>query len=202
RLQVEHPVTEFITGIDLVKEQIKIARGEKLSFEQNDIELRGHSIELRVYAEDPNNNFLPDIGKLKLYKRPQGNGVRVDDGYDEGMNIPIYYDPMIAKLVTYGQNRQEAIERMKRAIDEYRIIGIETTLPFGKFVMETDSFISGNYNTHFVQDYFDPQKLNVSNDDEPVAAIIMANILNQEYSTSDYMPHKTEFDSKWRKNRL
>ncbi len=202
RLQVEHPVTEFITGIDLVKEQIKIARGEKLSFEQNDIELRGHSIELRVYAEDPNNNFLPDIGKLKLYKRPQGNGVRVDDGYDEGMNIPIYYDPMIAKLVTYGQNRQEAIERMKRAIDEYRIIGIETTLPFGKFVMETDSFISGNYNTHFVQDYFDPQKLNVNNNDEPVAAIIMANILNQEYSTSDYMTHKTEFDSNWRKNRL
>ncbi len=202
RLQVEHPVTEFITGIDLVKEQIKIARGEKLSFEQNDIELRGHSIELRVYAEDPNNNFLPDIGKLKLYKRPQGNGVRVDDGYDEGMDIPIYYDPMIAKLVTYGQNRQEAIERMKRAIDEYRIIGIETTLPFGKFVMETDSFISGNYNTHFVQDYFDPQKLNVNNNDEPVAAIIMANILNQEYSTSDYMTHKTEFDSNWRKNRL
>ena len=202
RLQVEHPVTEFITGIDLVKEQIKIARGEKLSFKQNDIELRGHSIELRVYAEDPNNNFLPDIGKLKLYKRPQGNGVRVDDGYDEGMEIPIYYDPMIAKLVTYGQNRQEAIERMKRAIDEYRIIGIETTLPFGKFVMETDSFISGNYNTHFVQNYFDPQKLNLSNNDESVAAIIMASILNQANSNSDNNTHKAEFNSNWRKNRL
>jgi acetyl-CoA carboxylase biotin carboxylase subunit len=203
RLQVEHPVTEFITGIDLVKEQIKIARGEKLSFKQNDIELRGHSIELRVYAEDPTNNFLPDIGKLKLYKRPQGNGVRVDDGYDEGMEIPIYYDPMIAKLVTYGQNRQEAIERMKRAIDEYRIIGIETTLSFGKFVMEADSFISGNYNTHFVQNYFDPQKLNVNNNDEAVAAIITASILNQANHNSDnnYSP-KTELNSNWRKNRL
>ena len=202
RLQVEHPVTEFITGIDLVKEQIKIARGEKLSFKQNDIELRGHSIELRVYAEDPNNNFLPDIGKLRLYKRPQGNGVRVDDGYDEGMKIPIYYDPMIAKLVTYGQNRQEAIERMKRAIDEYQIIGIETTLPFGKFVMETDSFISGNYNTHFVQNYFDPQKLSVNNNDEPIAAIIMANVLSQANSNSNNNTSKPEFNSNWRKNRL
>lgn len=202
RLQVEHPVTELITGIDLVKEQIKIARGEKLSFKQNDIKLRGHSIELRVYAEDPKNNFLPDIGKLKLYKRPQGNGVRVDDGYDEGMEIPIYYDPMIAKLVTYSQNRQEAIERMKRAIDEYRIVGIETTLSFGKFVMETDSFISGNYNTHFVQDYFDPQKLNIDNNNESVAAIIMASILNQANYNSDNNTPKTEFNSNWRKNRL
>ncbi len=201
RLQVEHPVTEFITGIDLVKEQIKIARGEKLSFKQSDIKLKGHSIELRVYAEDPNNNFLPDTGKLKLYKRPHGNGVRVDDGYDEGMEIPIYYDPMIAKLATYGQNRQEAIERMKRAIDEYRIVGIETTLSFGKFVMESDSFISGNYNTHFVQNFFDPKKQNTNNDDEAVAAIIMANILNQTTQRGNNT-HKTEINSNWRKNRI
>jgi len=203
RLQVEHPVTEFITGIDLVKEQIKIARGEKLSFKQNDIEIKGHSIELRVYAEDPKNNFLPDIGKLKLYKRPQGNGVRVDDGYDQGMEVPIYYDPMIAKLATYGQNRQEAIARMKRAIDEYRIIGIETTLSFGKFVMESESFVSANYNTHFVQDYFDPEKINVKNDSEPIAAIIMASILNQTNNNSNNKnTHKTEHNSNWRKNRL
>ncbi len=202
RLQVEHPVTEFITGIDLVKEQIKIARGEKLSFKQEDIKLNGHAIELRVYAEDPKNNFLPDIGKLALYKLPQGNGVRVDDGYEQAMEIPIYYDPMIAKLATYGQNRQEAIERMKRAIDEYRIIGIETTLSFGKFVMETESFISGNYNTHFVQDYFSPEKLNTKNDDEPLAAIIMASILSEPSTNANNNSHKTEINSNWRKNRL
>lgn len=199
RLQVEHPVTEFITGLDLVKEQIKIAKGEKLSFTQNDIEIKGHSIELRVYAEDPKNNFLPDIGKLKLYKRPQGNGVRVDDAYDEGMEIPIYYDPMIAKLITYGQDRQEAIERMKRAIDEYKIIGIETTLSFGKFVMETDAFTSGDYNTHFVQNYFNPQNIDIDNKDETIAAIIMANVLNPNNQKSE---NKTVTDSNWRKNRL
>ncbi|OQY03921.1 MAG: acetyl-CoA carboxylase biotin carboxylase subunit [Bacteroidetes bacterium 4572_117] len=199
RLQVEHPVTEFITGLDLVKEQIKIAKGEKLSFTQNDIEIKGHSIELRVYAEDPKNNFLPDIGKLKLYKRPQGNGVRVDDAYDEGMEIPIYYDPMIAKLITYGQDRQEAIERMKRAIDEYKIIGIETTLSFGKFVMETDAFTSGDYNTHFVQNYFNPQNIDIDNKDETIAAIIMANVLNPNNQKSE---NKNVTDSNWRKNRL
>jgi acetyl-CoA carboxylase biotin carboxylase subunit len=112
RLQVEHPVTEMITGVDLVKEQIKIARNEKLSFSQEDLKINGHSIELRVYAEDPCNNFLPDIGKLETYTIPQGLGVRVDDGFVEGMDIPIYYDPMIAKLVTHGKNREEAIERM------------------------------------------------------------------------------------------
>ncbi|TAG85236.1 MAG: acetyl-CoA carboxylase biotin carboxylase subunit, partial [Bacteroidetes bacterium] len=116
RLQVEHPVTEQITGIDLVKEQIKIAQDEALSFVQEDLKIQGHSLEIRVYAEDPKNNFLPDIGTLETYQRPQGVGVRVDDGFSEGMTIPIYYDPMIAKLITFGKDRQEAIERMRRAI--------------------------------------------------------------------------------------
>ena len=126
--------------MDLVKEQIKVARGEKLSFTKDDIKLNGHAMEVRVYAEDPKNNFLPDIGTLKVYEPPRGIGVRVDDGFEEGMEIPIYYDPMIAKLITYGKDREEAIERMIRAIDDYKIVGIETTLPFCKFVMQHESF--------------------------------------------------------------
>jgi acetyl-CoA carboxylase biotin carboxylase subunit len=135
RLQVEHPVTEQITGIDLVKLQIKVAEGEKLPFRQSDLSMKGHAVEVRVYAEDPTNNFLPDIGTLKTYKRPQGHGVRVDDGFEEGMDIPFYYDPMIAKLITHAENRQEAINKMIRAIDEYEITGLETTLGFCRFVM-------------------------------------------------------------------
>lgn len=154
RLQVEHPVTEMITGIDLVKEQINIAEGNTLSYKQEDISIRGHAIELRVYAEDPANNFLPDIGKLITYKRPQGPGIRVDDGFEEYMEIPVFYDPMIAKLITYGSTRTEAIQRMKRAISEYKISGIMTTLPFGTFVMGHEAFISGKFDTHFVKTFF------------------------------------------------
>jgi len=159
RLQVEHPVTEMITGVDLVKEQVKIAQGEKLSFTQKDLQIRGHAIELRVYAEDPCNNFLPDVGKLIKYVRPQGPGIRVDDGFEQGMTVPIYYDPMIAKLIAYGKDREEAITRMIRAIQEYQILGIENTLAFGKFVLEHPAFRSGKFDTHFVADHFSPEKL-------------------------------------------
>ena len=124
RLQVEHPVSELITGIDLVKEQVKVARGEKLAFTQEDLKINGHSIELRVYAEDPENNFLPDIGTLERYKKPEGPGVRVDDGFEEGMPIPIYYDPMISKLIVHAETRELAIGRMIRAIEEYQILGV------------------------------------------------------------------------------
>ncbi len=157
RLQVEHPVTEMITGIDLVEEQIKIARGEKLSFIQDDLTINGHAVELRVYAEDPLNNFLPSIGTLTTYIKPEGEGVRVDDGYEEGMPIPIYYDPMIAKLVTHGKDRTEAIQKMKKAIKEYKIEGLATTLPFGTFVFEHDAFLSGKFDTHFVKNYYTPE---------------------------------------------
>lgn len=159
RLQVEHPVTEMITGIDLVEEQIKIARGEKLSFTQDDLSINGHSVELRVYAEDPMNDFLPSIGTLTKYIIPQGDGIRVDDGYKEGMTIPIYYDPMIAKLVTHGKNRTEAIQKMKAAIKDYKIEGVSTTLPFGTFVFEHEAFLSGKFDTHFVKEYYTPEKL-------------------------------------------
>ena len=147
RLQVEHPVTEMITGVDLVKEQIKVARGEQLSFSQDDLEIKGHAIEVRVYAEDPKNNFLPDIGTLKTYQRPAGIGVRVDDGFEEGMEVSIYYDPMLSKLITYGKDRVEATERMIRAIEDYKVAGVETTLSFGKYVMQHPAFISGNFDT-------------------------------------------------------
>ncbi|ERM83932.1 acetyl-CoA carboxylase [Rhodonellum psychrophilum GCM71 = DSM 17998] len=160
RLQVEHPVTEMITGKDLVKEQILIAEGYPLSYTQEDLHIHGHAIEVRVYAEDPRNNFLPDIGRLETYIRPQGPGIRVDDGFEQGMDIPIYYDPMIAKLVTHDESREKAIERMIRAIEEYKITGIETTLAFCSFVLQHEKFKSGDFDTKFVEKYFTPEKLN------------------------------------------
>jgi len=159
RLQVEHPVTEYITGVDLVAEQIKVARGEKLSFTQDDLKIKGHAVELRIYAEDPLNDFLPSIGILETYIRPTGEGVRLDDGYEQGMEIPIYYDPMIAKLITYADTRTAAIQKMNQAIADYKIVGLETTLPFGKFVMENEQFISGDIDTHFVKKYYSPEAL-------------------------------------------
>jgi acetyl-CoA carboxylase biotin carboxylase subunit len=178
RLQVEHPVTEMITGVDLVKMQIRVAMGEVLPFKQEDLQIRGHAIESRVYAEDPTNNFLPDIGKLTRYQRPQGPGVRVDDGFEEGMDIPIYYDPMIAKLAVHADTRLEACDRMIRAIDEYRISGVQTTLSFCKFVMGHEAFRSGKFDTHFVQQHFKPEYLERTDEAEmELAAIISATIV-------------------------
>jgi len=165
RLQVEHPVTEWITGIDLVEEQIRVARGEQLRFTQDDLSITGHAVELRVYAEDPANNFLPSVGQLTTYQAPVGPNIRVDDGYEEGMEIPIYYDPMIAKLITYGATRDAAIANMKKAIDQYRIEGIETTLPFGRFVMDHPAFKSGDFDTHFVKQFFTPKAIEQSNEE-------------------------------------
>jgi pyruvate carboxylase subunit A len=159
RLQVEHPVTELITGVDLVEQQIKVANGEVLEFTQDDLKINGHAVELRVYAEDPLNNFLPSVGELEVYKLPEGNGIRVDNGFEEGMEVPIYYDPMLAKLITYGKTRESAIQLMVEAIDAYEVEGIQTTLPFGKFVFENDAFRSGDFNTHFVKNKYSPEKL-------------------------------------------
>ena len=173
RLQVEHPITEYITGVDLVAEQIKVARGEKLSFTQDDLKIKGHAVELRIYAEDPLNDFLPSIGILETYIRPTGEGVRLDDGYEQGMEIPIYYDPMVAKLITYADTRTAAIQKMKLAIADFKIVGLETTLPFGKFVMENEQFISGDIDTHFVKKYYSPEALlKGQNAEEALAAEI------------------------------
>lgn len=172
RLQVEHPVTEWITGIDLVEQQINIARGLPLPFSQDDLTITGHAMELRVYAEDPLNNFLPSVGKLTTYQIPVGDGIRVDDGYTKGMDIPIYYDPMIAKLITYGDNRDAAIAKMITAIRNYRIEGIETTLPFGTFVMQHPAFVSGDFDTHFVKQYFTEEAIKKGTETEETVAAL------------------------------
>ncbi len=174
RLQVEHPVTELISGVDLVEQQIKIARGEKLQIKQEDLSIKGHALELRVYAENPLENFLPSVGKLETYKPPTGEGIRVDDGFEEGMEVPIYYDPMLAKLVTYGEDRNQAIQRMIEAINTYEVKGIETTLPFGKFVCKHQAFITGNFDTHFVKKYYTPEALHEERKEEARIAALVA----------------------------
>ena len=158
RLQVEHPVTELVTGIDLVREQIRVAAGEKLSFTQDDIKLTGHAIECRVYAEDPENNFLPSPGRITRLRVPHGPGVRDDGGVYEGAEVSIYYDPMISKFAVYGRDRTEAIDRMRRALMEYEIGGIKTTLPFFRQVMEDEEFMSGRLDTGFIPRFVERNK--------------------------------------------
>ncbi|OGS80385.1 MAG: acetyl-CoA carboxylase biotin carboxylase subunit [Flavobacteria bacterium RIFCSPLOWO2_12_FULL_31_7] len=174
RLQVEHPVTEMITGLDLVEMQIRVARGEKLTITQDDLEIKGHAMELRVYAEDTLNDFLPSVGHLEVYQIPVGEGIRVDNGFEQGMDVPIYYDPMLAKLITYGKTREEAIELMIKAIANYHIEGISTTLPFGTFVMEHEAFRSGDFDTNFVKKYYDSNKLKAKFDKEAEVAALVA----------------------------
>jgi pyruvate carboxylase subunit A len=174
RLQVEHPVTELITGTDLVALQIRVARGEELSITQENLKINGHALELRVYAEDPLNNFLPSVGNLEVYKIPKGENIRVDNGFEEGMDIPIYYDPMLSKLITYAETREEAIELMITAIQNYEIEGVKTTLPFGSFVCEHDAFRSGNFNTHFVKKYYSPETLRKKQEEEAKIAALIA----------------------------
>lgn len=157
RLQVEHPVTEMVTGLDLVELQIRIAEGKKLPVTQEQIRWVGHAIELRVYAEDIYHSFIPSTGVISSYKKPDLPGVRLDDACAQGSEISVYYDPMIAKLIAYGHNRQEAIMLLNKAIDAYRIEGVKTTLPFGKFVLNHPIFLSGQANTGFVNDYFKPE---------------------------------------------
>jgi propionyl-CoA carboxylase alpha chain len=201
RLQVEHPVTEMITGLDLVKLQIRIAAGEKLPFGQSDLVMRGHAIEARVYAEDPANNFLPDIGTLATYKRPQGHGIRVDDGFEQGMDIPYYYDPMIAKLICHGESRQEAIRKMIRAIEEFEITGLETTLGFCDFVMKHEAFQSGKFDTNFVENHFQPSLLQrPALEDEALIAALLASAVREESKTSQ-LPEPPAARSLWKANR-
>lgn len=203
RLQVEHPVTEMITGKDLVMEQILIAEGNPLSFAQEDLKINGHSVEVRVYAEDPKNNFLPDIGTLETYRRPQGPGIRVDDGFEEGMKIPIYYDPMIAKLITHAESRKGAIDRMIRAIDEYQITGIQTTLSFCKFALEHEAFSSGNFDTKFVEKYFKPEVLDpeFSSEEKEMLAALAVEFIEKAKSGSNQKSElsSSKEESAWRK---
>jgi acetyl-CoA carboxylase biotin carboxylase subunit len=202
RLQVEHPVTEMITGIDLVKEQIHIAMGKPLSFTQNDLHIQGHAMEVRVYAEDPMNNFAPDIGRLKTYKLPESIGVRVDNGFEEGMDIPIYYDSMISKLITYGKDREEAISKMIRAIRDYTIVGVKTTLPFAELVMQNKYFLSGDFDTHFIKKHFNVKDLEESREDEAHIAALLSKHVLSNHKTSTSVSSSESSVSKWKKNRL
>ena len=199
RLQVEHPVTELITGIDLVEQQIRVARGEPLTFDQNDLDIQGHALELRVYAEDPLNNFLPSVGTLTRYDVPSGPHIRVDDGYEAGMEIPIYYDPMIAKLITYGETRAVAIERMKEAIDAYHIEGIATTLSFGKFVCQHEAFVSGHFDTHFVKQHYTKEAIEKEKADARMIAAKVGLKLFLAHQKHLKVPQMTASD--WKTNR-
>ncbi len=184
RLQVEHPVTEMVTGLDLVKEQIRVAAGERLRFRQEDVSLRGHAIECRIYAEDPANNFFPSTGTIVQLTPPSGPGVREDSGFASGSEVSVFYDPLLAKLIVWGQDRSEALARMKRALSEYRVVGVETSIPFCEMVMQHPKFISGDFDTHFVeQEFLANGKTAVDRDgvdDELEAAMLAAAICHHE----------------------
>jgi propionyl-CoA carboxylase alpha chain len=188
RLQVEHPVTEEITGLDLVEWQIRVARGERLPKLQDELAIHGHAVEIRVYAEDSLNGFTPDIGTLNRYRIPTGKSVRVDDAFEEEMEIPIYYDPMIAKLVVWGKTRTEAIDRAIKAIDDYQISGVKTTLDFGKFVLKHEAFRSGKFDTNFVKEHFSsPELMKDAMEEESVAL---------QHAIDSIWSHVTEFKNK------
>lgn len=209
RLQVEHPITEMRTGIDLVQQQLRIARGEKLSFTQEDVKFRGHAIECRIYAEDPANNFLPSTGKITHLKPSQGFGIREDRGIEQGGEISVYYDPMISKLVAHGQNRDEAIAKMKRALREYEILGVKVNIPFNLFVLNHPKFVEGDFDTHFVQHYFKPELLEHCDERDERAAAIACAVLKQ--GTISNASQKTNgqtngpittASSKWKNHRI
>ncbi len=181
RLQVEHPITEIRTGLDLVREQLLIASGEKLSFSQEDVKFNGHVVECRICAEDSENNFMPSTGKIFYMNKFLGSGIREDTGIEQGDVISVYYDPMISKLISYGSTREIAIAKMKRALQQYKIIGIKTNINFLLRLLQCDEFINGNYNTQFIEKTY----LKRSNDgttpaDETIAALSLAGILFRE----------------------
>ncbi|MFM8348294.1 MAG: biotin carboxylase, partial [Bacteroidota bacterium] len=202
RLQVEHPVTEMICGVDLVKLQLQVAEGKPLPMKQEDLHIRGHAIEARIYAEDPLRNFMPDTGVLKVYQAPGGPGVRVDNGYEQGMSVPVYYDPMLAKLICHASTREEAIDKMIRAIDDFHITGVSTTLPFCRFAVDHQAFRSGAFDTHFVEKHYRPELLSDSpgtdSNHRLAVAIAAREVLRTKHAIK---PTLNRSESNWRKNR-
>jgi acetyl-CoA carboxylase biotin carboxylase subunit len=197
RLQVEHPVTELVTGIDLVREQIRVAWGEPLSFTQDDVKLVGHAIECRVYAEDPDNNFLPSPGRITRLRVPQGPGVRDDGGVYEGAEVSIYYDPMISKFAVYGRDRDEAIDRMRRALMEYEVGGIKTTLAFFRAIMRDEEFITGRLDTGFIPRFFDRQAAVEPREEEQDMALVAAALAYLGTSSAISQPDRQAGQSRW-----
>jgi len=199
RLQVEHPVTELVTGIDLVQEQIRITAGKPLAYQQEDIQWRGSAIECRIYAEDADHDFMPSIGTIQNYREPNGPGIRVDSGLSRGDAVSIYYDPLIAKLLAWGENREQAIRRMKRALDEYIITGIKTVISFHKNVMEDSDFQSGTISTHFIQEKMDSLKANKSMNEHDLKALaILTCIVDYQSRNKARLIKKTEKQKTWK----
>jgi acetyl-CoA carboxylase biotin carboxylase subunit len=200
RLQVEHPVTEMVTGIDIVKEQIRIARGRALSYRQEDVHFNGHAIECRINAEDPYSNFMPSTGRITHSLLPTGPGVRVDTGVYPGFEITPFYDPMIAKLIVWGETRAQAILRMRRALEEYRIVGVRTNIPFHQTLMDSHRFMGGQYDTRFVEERFsmDEAEENRKNHDE-IAALLATLVAHQATERSAQIVRRNERDtSNWK----
>jgi acetyl-CoA carboxylase biotin carboxylase subunit len=208
RLQVEHPVTELVTGLDLVREQIMVAGGEPLSFTQKDVRWQGHAIECRVYAEDPDNNFLPSPGRISFLSVPAGPGVRDDGGVTSGAEVSIYYDPMISKLAAWGRTRLEAIDRLRRALDEYNVDGIKTTLPFFRAIVRDEEFIAGRLDTGFIPRFKErhakeigqPEeagKVDIEQRDAALIAAALDYMRRQSQLSANHQPSAEE-QSRWR----
>jgi acetyl/propionyl-CoA carboxylase alpha subunit len=202
RLQVEHPVTERVTGVDLAKEQIKIAAGEKLSFTQEDIKWNTHAIECRIYAEDPFNNFLPDVGIINYLREPGGKGVRVDSGVETGSEVSIHFDPMLAKLVTLGKDRNEAIARMERALKNYRIKGLKTIIPFELAVMRHPIFRSGKYDTGFIDNDFDFNELSIMKQKQEEVIAAIAAYTHKKVRMKSLSGNNKAKTNKWKQKRI
>ena len=200
RLQVEHPITEMITGIDIVKEQIRIARGRTLSYKQEDVKFNGHAIECRINAEDPYNNFLPSTGRITHSLIPTGPGVRIDTGVYPGFEITPFYDPMIAKMIVWGETRAQAILRMRRALEEYRIVGVRTNIPFHQTMMDSHRFMGGQYDTRFVEERFSMQEAEEGRQDfSEIAAILATLVAHGESERSANVVQRNERDaSNWK----
>ncbi|WP_263792849.1 acetyl-CoA carboxylase biotin carboxylase subunit [Salinibacter sp.] len=204
RLQVEHPVTEWVTGVDLVAEQLRVAQGEALGYTTDDLSINGHAMESRVYAEDPASNFLPDPGPLKRHSAPSGFGVRVDAGVEEGGEVLIHYDPMISKLTTWGRDREAAIDRMIRALDEYEVASMATTIPFCRFAMQHEGFRAGDFTTHFVDEEFDPSALQLEDPERDELAALAATLYYAEAQSEEaptIAANGREGGSPWRQRR-
>jgi acetyl-CoA carboxylase biotin carboxylase subunit len=201
RIQVEHPVTELISGIDLVREQISIAAGNKISFEQNDLSIRGFALECRIYAEDASNSFMPSTGNIMKYSEPSGPGIRVDSGFTNGSEISIYYDPMISKLICWDRDRINAINRMKRALNEFQISGIITNIPFLNFILESNEFLKGKYDINFIDKLFkhNPNiKFEQDQNDLDTAAMLFASLQKNKKSKLSKTDDPSLNKNKWR----
>ncbi len=198
RLQVEHPITETVTGVDIVKEQIRIARGRALKLKQRSIKQKGWAIECRINAEDPFNNFMPSTGRITRLDRPTGPGVRIDSGLYEGFEITPYYDSLIGKLICWGESRAEAILRMRRALSEYRIVGVKTNIPFHQAMMASHRFFAGHFDTTFVEERFSMDE-ETSPEDERVAALIATLAAHQRGQQATQVVRRNERDtSNWK----